>query len=133
MSGLRQQTVKVIDSKVERKSLPIVVGQGSAYAVLGPANGAHYRTFNLINLQPSDRTCDLSHSSECVYYVEQGGGAIRGLNDGLVQDLVEGSMIHVGAGDAYRIEAGTDGMRLIGGMVPVDPAFYELVQDEAAE
>ena len=133
MSGVRQDTVKVIDSKVVGKSLPIVVGAGSAYAVLWPGNGAHYRTFNLIDLQSGDRTCDLSHATECIYYVAHGGGGIRGLDDGMVQALVEGSMIHVGIGDAYRIEAGPEGMRLIGGTVPVDPAFYEIGQEEVAQ
>ena len=132
MSSERRETVRVIDSKIGGHPLPIVIGAGSAHAVLWPGNGAHYRTFHLIDLHPGDRTRDLSHASECIYYVERGNGTIRGLDDDTAQDLVEGSMIHIGTGDAYRIEAGDAGMRLIGGTVPVDPAFYELSQLEVA-
>jgi hypothetical protein len=132
MPGKHHETVRVIDSKVGGKLLPIVFGTGSAHAVLWPGNGAHYRSLHLIDLHPGDRTCDLSHASECIYYVERGSGTIRGIDDGTAQDLVEGAMFHIGVGDAYRIEAGPQGMRLIGGTVPVDPAFYELSQFEVA-
>jgi quercetin dioxygenase-like cupin family protein len=132
MPDKHRETVRVIDSKFGGQPLPIVVGSGSAHAVLWPGNGAHYRSFHLVDLHPGDRTRDLSHASECIYYVERGSGTIRGLDDGMVHDLVEGAMIHVGIGDSYRIEAGPQGMRLLGGTVPVDPAFYELSQPEVA-
>lgn len=122
--------IRVIDGTAIEKPLPLVRGEGTAYAVLWPGNGARYRTFNLIDLKKNDITRDLSHASECAYYVAAGGGVVRSLDDGETQELVEGSMIHIGTGDAYRLEAGPHGMRVIGGPVPVDPALYELAEDE---
>jgi mannose-6-phosphate isomerase-like protein (cupin superfamily) len=125
-------TVRVIDSKVTGQALPLVRGSGTAQAVLWPGNGARYRTFNIIDLAAGDTTRDLRHAAECIYYVERGDGAIRDLEDDSTQGLREGSMIHIGMGDAYRLEAGARGMRLVGGTVPVDPAFYELGAEETA-
>jgi hypothetical protein len=34
-------------------------------------------------------------------------------------------MFHVGAGTAYAIVAGPDGLEAVGGPAPVDPALYE--------
>ncbi|SLN70711.1 hypothetical protein [Roseisalinus antarcticus] len=124
--------VTVIDSRFTRKPLPLVRGAGQAFAVLYPENGAEYRTFNVIELTPGDVTRDLSHAEECVYYIESGSGLIRDLSDDAPQDLVEGSMIHIGVGDSYRLEAGDAGMRLIGGCVPVDPALYDLTEEEGS-
>jgi quercetin dioxygenase-like cupin family protein len=132
MTDRASATVVVIDSKVTRKPLPLVRGAGSAHAILWPGNGAHYRSFNVLDMAPGDTTRDLSHDAECIYYVERGGGAIRDLAEDAAQELVEGSMIHIEPGDRYRLEAGGDGMRLIGGTVPVDPALYEIADEEVA-
>lgn len=123
--------VTVIDSRLSRKPLPIVRGAGEAFAVLSPDNGAHFRTFNVVDLKAGDTTRELCHASECVYYVESGVGQIVDAEAGTGQPLVEGSMIHIGVGDSYRLEAGTAGMRLVGGCVPVDPALYDLMPEEA--
>ncbi|PZQ48206.1 MAG: hypothetical protein DI556_15410 [Rhodovulum sulfidophilum] len=128
-----QGRVQVLDTAVTRKPLPIVTGEGSAYAVLGPENGATYRTVNILELGSGARTVDLRHRYECVYYIAAGAGLIRDLADGAATDLAEGSMIHIGAEDAYRLEAGQAGMTAIGGTVPADPALYEISATEAAE
>lgn len=122
--GELRASVKVIDTGVSRRPLSIVEGEGTAHAVLWPENGAHFRSFNLIELAPGARTVDLRHDEESAYYVRAGSGAVRDLDGDAAQDLVEGSMIHIGAGDAYRFEAGTEGLVAIGGTVPVDPGFY---------
>lgn len=126
MIGSADGAVRVIDSAIPRKPLPLVDGAGEAHAVLWPGNGARYRTVNIITLGAQARTIDLSHAHECVYYISEGGGAIRDLASGTAQDLVEGSMIHIGPKDGYRLEAGSSGMKAIGGCVPVDPALYEI-------
>jgi len=132
MTDTTPATVVVIDSNVRRKALPLVLGKGTAHAILWPGNGANYRSFNVLDMAPADVTRDLSHAAECIYYVERGGGAIRDLSDDTLQGLVEGSMVHIEPGDRYRLEAGDEGMRLIGGTVPVDPALYDLVEEEVA-
>lgn len=124
------ETVRVIDSRKVQRPLPLVQGGGFAYAVLWPDNGACYRTFNVIEMNPGDLTRELSHGAECVYYVERGDGAIDGLDEGDTHDLVEGAMLHIGPGEAYQFRAGQTGMRLIGGTVPVDPALYDLIEEE---
>ena len=131
MAG-QQKTVSVIDSATTRKSLPLVKGEGEAYAVLWPGNGAVLRSIHVIELKPGDTTRDLSHRNECVYFIETGEGVIRDLSDDSTQSLIPGSMIHIGPEDAYRIEAGETGMRAIGGPVPVDPTLYKL-EEEGAE
>ena len=122
-------TVSVIDSAETRKPLPLVKGEGEAFAVLWPGNGAVLRSFHVIDLKSGDQTRDLSHRHECVYFVEAGGGAIVDLSDLTARPLVEGAMVHIGPNDVYRLEAGSTGMRVIGGPVPVDPDLYELAAE----
>jgi mannose-6-phosphate isomerase-like protein (cupin superfamily) len=62
-----------------------------------------------------------------VYYVIRGDGTVRDPDGGDGQRLVEGSMIHVEPGTAYRFEAGGAGILLLGGPCPADPALYEQI------
>lgn len=130
MPEASQPMVTVIDSRKTQKALPLVNGNGRAFAVLWPENGAEYRTFNVIQMSGGDWTRDLVHQAECIYYVETGAGSIRDVSDDTAQPLVEGSMIHISPGDCYRLEASDAGMRLIGGCVPVDPALYQLTSED---
>lgn len=130
MPTASSNTVQVIDSAHVRHPLPIIVGEGSANAILWPANGARYRTVNIIDLGREGRTMDLSHAHECVYYIASGSGCIRDLDANEVHEISEGSMIHIGPRDAYRLEGGEAGMKAIGGCVPIDPQFYELKAEE---
>lgn len=125
MIGESRETVRVIDVAKERVPLSIVESGGAAHAVLWPGNGARLRSFNLLELLALGRTVELSHDNECAYYVHKGSGVVRDLDSDQVQLLSEGSMVHIGAGDRYRIEASEAGLTAIGGTVPVDPAFYE--------
>jgi quercetin dioxygenase-like cupin family protein len=118
-------TVQVIDTALHRKSLPLIEGSGEASVVLWPGNGAQYRTMQILDLAPGDRTIDLSHVQDCVYYVRAGEGAVRNLASGEAQPLRQGSVVHIDGGDRYRIEAGGAGLGLVGGPVPADPALYE--------
>lgn len=124
MASESQAKVQVIDSEVTRRPLPIIDGTGSAFAILGPDNGAHFRTVNLLEMAGDDRTLELQHRHECVYYVQTGSGAIIDLANGRSQPLVEGSMIHIGPDDRYRLQADDSGMTVIGGCVPMDPTLY---------
>ena len=104
--------------------LPIVEGDGAACAIVWPGVGATHRSMHRIELAAGSHTIALRHPMEAVYYVMRGDGAVRDPDDGGDQRLVEGSMIHVEPGTAYRFEAGGSGMLLLGGPCPADPALY---------
>jgi quercetin dioxygenase-like cupin family protein len=96
----------------------VLEGAGRAHAVVWPGIGAQLRSMMRISLPPDARTLELSHPSDAVYYVIEGGGQVAG------EQLVEGSMVHVDRGTAYRFEAGDGGLELVGGPAPADPALY---------
>ncbi|HLG81920.1 MAG TPA: hypothetical protein VKY22_12955 [Bradyrhizobium sp.] len=98
----------------------MVVGEGNAKLVLSPHNGASFRSFQLVSLGENARTVDLSHASDCVYYVIEGEGAIVDAAQGRRFEVTEGHMVHIDAGDRYRIEAGGAGIKVIGGPCPPD-------------
>ena len=77
-----------------------------------------------IDLDPGGATVLLSHPMEAVYYVRAGTGVALDpdANDEFAIEL--GSMVHVEPGTRYRFEAGSDGMRLVGGPSPPDPEWY---------
>jgi mannose-6-phosphate isomerase-like protein (cupin superfamily) len=123
----------VIDSALPSPNLPIVEGSGNARAVLWPGNGALYRTFQIIDLASGDRTVELKHPSDAVYYVVGGSGSVVDAVTGQSQSLIEGAMVHIDAGDSYRlVNAGAGVCRIIGGPCPGDPALYAHLQDGAA-
>jgi mannose-6-phosphate isomerase-like protein (cupin superfamily) len=119
--------VRVIDSAAGCPEIPIVEGEGNAKVVLSPHNGATFRSFQLVSLQQNARTIDLSHASDCVYYVIAGEGAIVDAAGGLRYEVGEGHMVHIDAGDRYRIEAGAAGIKVIGGPCPADAGLYSSV------
>lgn len=123
--------VRVIDTAREGMSLPIIDGKGSARAVLWPGNGARFRSLHLIDIGAGSSTLTLTHENDCVYYVIAGAGVVVDVSSGAAQPLVEGAMVHIDAGDSYRLEGATDGMRLVGGPCPPDAAFYALAQGRA--
>ncbi len=125
MTDDSHKAVRVIDTALSRAPLSIVKQGGSAHAVLWPGNGAHFRSFNLVELGVDGLTVDLCHDNECAWYIRGGSGVVRDLVSDAAQDIAEGAMLHIGAGDRYRIEAGAEGLVAIGGTVPVDPKFYE--------
>ncbi len=131
MSITPSKTVQVIDSAVNRKDIALINGDGAAWVVLWPGNGARYRTFHILELHPNDQTVDLCHAADCVYYVVEGTGNVRDLETDEIQPLVDGAIVHIDAQDRYRLEADDGGMRLIGGPVPADPDLY--TQFEMAE
>jgi mannose-6-phosphate isomerase-like protein (cupin superfamily) len=90
-----------------------------------PGNGALYRTFQVMELKPGDRTIDLRHPFDSAYYIAAGAGSVVDLASGERFPLVEGSMVHIDKGDAYRFET-TDqaGVKVIGGPCPADPQLY---------
>jgi mannose-6-phosphate isomerase-like protein (cupin superfamily) len=106
-------------------SLDIVEGEGRAHAVIWPGMGAQLRSLQRIELGAGVRTRSMHHPSEAVYYVLGGSGQALDLDDGQAQPLRPGSMAHVEAGTRYRFAAGEEGMSLVGGPSPPDPALYE--------
>lgn len=125
------EAVRVIDTALEGLPLPIIEGEGSARAVLWPGNGGRFRSLHLIEIAAGSATCPLTHANDCVYYVIAGAGAIVDRASGAAQTLIEGAMVHIDAGDAYRLEAAAGGLRLVGGPCPPDEAFYALARERA--
>lgn len=120
----------MIDCALPSPNLPIVEGSGNARAVLWPGNGAVTRTFHIIDLDAGDRTVALKHPSDAVYYVVGGTGSVVDAVTGQSQSLIEGAMVHIDAGDSYRlVNAGAGVCRFIGGPCPPDPALYAHLQD----
>jgi mannose-6-phosphate isomerase-like protein (cupin superfamily) len=127
-----RDVVRVIDTASEGFSLPIVHGDGTARAVLWPGNGARFRSLNLVDLGSGSATIDMTHANDCVYYVIAGAGQIVDLKSGAIQPLIEGAMVHIDAGDAYRLVSEDEGVRLVGGPCPPDAALYALPRGQVA-
>jgi quercetin dioxygenase-like cupin family protein len=102
----------------------LVEGDGRAVALVWPGVGATQRSMHHIALHPGDRTVPQRHPQEAVYYVKTGGGVVLDPDAGTSDALVEGSMIHIEPGTAYRFKAGIEGLELLGGPCPPDPDLY---------
>lgn len=118
------QTVRVIDSAADCPEIPLVDGKGNAKVILWPGNGAEFRSMQLFTLEKGDRSVPLKHTNDCVYYVIEGAGTVESVPEKVSQPLVEGSIIHIDSNDEYRILAGADGIRFLGGPCPPDEALY---------
>ena len=118
--------VRVIDPEAANcPSIPLIDGSGSAVALLWPGNGARLRTLHLLKLNKSDRTFELEHKGDAVFYVLHGQGAVRDLKRKVRTALVEGAMIHIDAGDLYQFEADAGSeLTLVGGPCPADENLY---------
>lgn len=127
MSAVELDRVTVVDARDEAQCPPLTLvdGAGEARAVIWPGMGARDRSMARVRLEPGSATVALSHPGEAVWYVAEGGGAVADTGDGSEQEVVQGSMVHVGPGDGYRFVAGDDGATLVGGPCPADPALYE--------
>lgn len=104
--------------------LDLVAEGGSARAVVWPGMGAQLRSMHRISLEPGGRTRPVSHPGEAVFYVISGTGRVDDSTAGMSEQLVEGSMVHVEPGTAYALVAGEEGIEIVGGPSPVDPALY---------
>jgi quercetin dioxygenase-like cupin family protein len=104
--------------------LAIVVGDGVAQAAVWPGTGARSRSMHVLSLGAGARTVELSHPGDAVYAVLEGDGTVAEPPDGAPAELREGSMFHVDAGTSYVIAAGPNGLQLVGGPAPADPALY---------
>ncbi len=116
-------SVAVVDAESGPR-LPIVEGGGAATAVIWPGMGAKMRSLNHIVLEPGSATTPLKHPMEAVYYAVRGSGSVGEPGASQTDALVEGSMVHVDGGTAYVFRSGDDGLELIGGPCPADPALY---------
>jgi len=116
--------VAVLDADERCPRLPLVAGQGEAYAVVWPGVGAAMRSMHRIWLGAGSATLPQRHPMEAVYSVIGGGGTVRDPDTGAAEPLVDGAMFHVDPGTAYVIEAGAGGIELVGGPCPPDPALY---------
>lgn len=118
------ETIQVVDV-VHAQEIPIVEGDGNAKVVVWPGMGAQFRTFQLITLGANARTVQLRHpASDAAYYVLTGQGRVVDLGTGEANNLAEGGMVHIDANDPYQFVASSDGMRILGGPCPADPALY---------
>src|SRR5215204_253874 len=127
MRQVEPGTVHVIDSAFGCPEIPLVEGEGNAKVVVWPGNGAKFRTFQMISLGDRAQTVRLSHPSDCVYYVVEGSGSVLGEGAQDEARLVEGSMVHIDAGDSYQFKADECGLRLLGGPCPADASLYSSI------
>ena len=119
--------VRVMRSSDERPTLPIVEGEGTAYAIVWPGVGAEERSFHQILLGSGARTVQQRHAGEAVYHVSAGTADIVDLDTGAVSPLRVGSMVHVEPSTGYRFIAGPEGAEVIGGPCPADPVLYTTI------
>ncbi len=124
MKSKSSETVRVIDSAIGCPDLPIVVGEGYAKAVIWPGGGAQHRSMHLIKMESGSSTIALFHSSDCVYYVLAGSGSIEDIISGEAKSLAEGAMVHIDAGDTYKLHSDSGEFSVVGGPCPADPKFY---------
>jgi mannose-6-phosphate isomerase-like protein (cupin superfamily) len=125
MAARLANSARVVDSAVGCPEIPIIVGSGNARVVMWPGNNAQFRTFQIITLERGARTIRLHHGSDAVYYVMSGAGLIVDLASSEVFPLVEGSMVHIDAGDAYQFVTNDDqDMKILGGPCPADETLY---------
>jgi quercetin dioxygenase-like cupin family protein len=106
-------------------ALAIVEGEGTAHAVIWPGIGAQLRSIHRIELARGASTIRLRHPSEAVYYVIEGSGETVDVDAAETKALRPGSMVHVDPGTTYVLSAGEQGLSLVGGPSPPDPALYE--------
>jgi len=105
-------------------AVDVVDGEGSARALVSPHAGARMRSMHLISLGADSRTRPQRHPDEAVYYVISGSGRVGAPGADASEQLDEGSMVHTAPGAVYLFEAGADGLELVGGPSPPDPALY---------
>jgi hypothetical protein len=118
------ESIQVIDA-VHSQEIPIIDGIGNAKVVIWPGMGAHYRTFQIIELGENSKTIRLCHpASDAAYYVLKGQGRVLDISTGQSQELGEGGMVHIDANDRYQFVASDSGMSLLGGPCPADASLY---------
>ena len=129
MGGPSTETVRVIASAAAWPEIPLVAGTGNGPVGLWPGNGAQFRTMQVIRLENGAATIALTHTADCVYYVAAGAGQVVDLATGEAADLTEGAMVHIDAGDAYKLRAADDGdLTVLGGPCPADPDLYSQIE-----
>ena len=124
MQSKSGKTIQVIDSAFGCPDLPIFFGAGYAKAVIWPGGGAQHRSMHLIKMESGSSTIALFHPSDCVYYVVAGSGSIEDVTSGEAKSLGEGAMVHIDAGDHYKLLSDSGGFTVVGGPCPADPKFY---------
>jgi len=125
LSAPSKDRVVVVKASDSGPDLPILESGGTARALVWPGMGARERTMHLLTLAPSDRTIPLSHVSECVYHVSEGGGVMEDLGSDDRHEVVTGSMLFIEPNTEYRFIAGPSGAVLLGGPCPPDNEMYE--------
>ena len=117
-------TARVLNSGPGCPELKIVEGEGDARAVAWPGVGSKLRSMARIKLKAGAASVRLAHEMEAVYYIIAGNGVVEDPDIGDSQALIAGAMVHIEPGTAYRFVPDQDGMELIGGPCPPDPALY---------
>ena len=116
--------VQVLDAKGACPSLPVVAENGRAWAVLWPGVGGNARSMSRISLAVGGRTVVLRHPMEAAYYVISGSGVAQESPEYAGNALVEGAMVHIEPDTPYIFTAAEEGMELLGGPCPADPALF---------
>lgn len=117
--------VQVLGSDDRCPQLSIVESAGVARAVVWPGVGATRRSMHRITLGAGSRTVRLKHPMEAVYYVMSGTARVLDGENGFEHAAVAGSMIFVEPETPYVIAGDGDGVEVVGGPCPPDPALYQ--------
>lgn len=121
---LEASPIRALDAGRADATLPIVEGEGRAWAVVWPGVGAQFRSMHCISLRRGARTVELRHPMEAVYYIINGSAAVVDASTGLRQELMAGAMVHIDPGTPYFFLAGDSGVEMVGGPCPPDFAMY---------
>ena len=109
--------------------LPLVEGgHGTARAVVWSGTGAKLRAMHLIELGAGGATVPQTHDGEAVYAILDGDGSAHDDSERAEHEIETGSMVHIEPGTTYRLVAGGEGMRAVGGPAPIDPRLYEGIE-----
>lgn len=129
MSVVEPRMVRILRDDEQCPALPIVEGPGNARAIVWPGANAHLRSMHRISLGAGSRTIRLQHPMEAVYFVMRGAAAATDPSTGQTSDLIVGSMALIDPGTPYAFVAGDEGVELVGGPCPADPAMYRHLED----
>lgn len=121
--GPNHGEVVVVDSAAALPELDIVEGNGQVKVLIGPHNGARYRSLHWHLLEEGARLKMLRHPHDSVYYILSGSGEVVD-DKGQTQALREGSVVHIERDDPYSIRATDGALNFVGGPCPPDPALY---------
>jgi len=116
--------VVIVRGDADAVPVPMVLGAGSAVALIWPGMGAQYRSMHRVALEKGASSIVLRHESDAVYYVVKGAAEFVDLDAGQATSCDAGSAVHIDAGTAYAFRAPSGASTVVGGACPADLRLY---------